>query len=111
MQYGKLRHTIELQAFTESKDAHAHVSRAYTTFATVKADVRGQYGVESAFAERIEARTIYRIVIRYRNDVKPQHRIIWKNTCDGDRTLEIMSAMDMRGDRRMLTIVAIEVTT
>lgn len=111
MQFGKLRHTLELQDFTKSKDAHGHTIRSYTTFATVKGDVRGQYGTESVYAERVESRMIHRIVIRYRNDVTPQQRIIWKSNCDGDRTLEIQSVMDMRGDRRMLTILATEVKT
>lgn len=111
MQFGKLRHTVEIQQFTTSKDAHGHVSRSYTTLATVKADIRGQYGIESAYAERIESRTMFRVVMRYRSDLKPQMRLVWKNTCDGDRTMEIQYATDMRGDRRMTTVLAIEVTT
>jgi len=109
MQFGKLRHTIELQNFNETKDSHGHVERGYVTYATVKADARGQYGMESAYAERIESRAIFRFVIRHRRDIRPQHRLIWKDTCYGDRTFEIQYAIDMRGDRRMTTILAIEI--
>jgi len=111
MQFGKLRHTMELQRFTTTKDAHAHVERTYSTYATVRCDVRGQYGSESVYAERVESRQITRIVTRFRSDIRPQDRVIIKNACDGDRVLEIQSAMDMRGDRRMTTILAIEVVT
>lgn len=111
MQFGKLRHTIEIQEFTKSKDAHGHVERTYSTLATVKADVRGQYGIESPYAERVESRTMYRVVMRYRTDLKPQMRLIWKSQCDGDRTFEVQYATDMQGKRRMLTALCIEVTT
>jgi len=110
MQFGKLRHTIKLQDYSITYDSHRHAIRAYTDVATVRADVRGQYGVEGEFADRVESRTIFRVVIRYRNDVKPQQRIIWHDGCT-EHTLEIMQAMDMRGDRRMVTIIAMEVTT
>ncbi len=111
MQFGKMRHVLEIQNFTIAKDAHGHPSRSYSTIATVRGTVNGQYGIESVVAERVESRAMYRVNIRYRNNVTPQMRLIWKSDCDGDKTLEIQYATDMQGSRRILTMLCMEVVT
>lgn len=72
---GMLRHTVELQSKTRTPNGAGGFDDTWSTYATVKAFMKPISGTERFHAERLDATTKNRLVMRYRSDVEAQHRV------------------------------------
>ena len=99
METGKLRHRIEIQKFTETRDAHGGTIKEYEELATVWAFVRPMTGRELVDGNQVEGQVDLQIEIRQRSDISTHHRIIHLS-----RTLEIISVRD-ENERHKKTII------
>lgn len=102
---GELRHRIEIQSSSEAADSFGQDVRTWSTYATVWASVEMSSGSEIQVGSSQQALSPYRVIIRYRGDVRPSHRIIY-----GSRILEVVSVMDVTGYGTHETISCIEST-
>lgn len=96
---GKLRHTIELQAQTETPDGFGGVTLAWATYAMPKAYIKALGGTQRIMAEGLANPVQFRAFIRYRADVLPAHRALY----DG-RLFDIKAVYDVEERRRWLEI-------
>lgn len=105
MQSGRLRQRITIQTHTESRDALGASIWTWSTLAKVWAEVRMPYGSERfvSAADVEVAQVTHRVKIRYRDDVSPLNRIVWRS-----RVLDIESAVDPDGRRRELVMMCRE---
>src|ERR1035437_10508099 len=74
---GKLRHQIELQSATNSQSASGEVTQAWTTYATVWAELAPLAGREWYRGKSFGETVSHKIVIRYRADVNTKHRALF----------------------------------
>jgi SPP1 family predicted phage head-tail adaptor len=103
MQIGKMRHRIELQSFSASKDSFGQEIKTYTTYATVWADVRQISGREMLNAQAAQSEITYRIYVRYNASIVITDRIVWDT-----RTLEINAVINTDGKKLMLELLCKE---
>ena len=106
MRSGRMRHLITIQQRTETRDALGGSVWAWSTLATVWAEVR-MAGTQERYVSSVDqdvATITHRVKIRYRSDVGPLDRI----QHDG-RTLDIESAVDPDGRRAELVMMCREV--
>jgi SPP1 family predicted phage head-tail adaptor len=84
---GRLRHKVDIQAFTGASDGAGGTVKTWSTVAKrVAAEVIPINGGE-AFNRGIAAATqFYRVTIRYRAGITPAHRLIWKGIALNIRT-------------------------
>ncbi len=75
---GSLDRQIELQHFTETQDEFGGVTLAWTTLATVWAQVRELRGSERVEAAQLAATVDAYFIIRYRTDIIPKMRILYE---------------------------------
>lgn len=78
MRTGDLDQRIELQRLTRTSDGGGGYTEQWTTYATVWANVRPMSGRERYQAQQTQASANYRIAIRYRADIDPADRIVWR---------------------------------
>ena len=106
MQAGKLGTRIQLQSATTGRDAIGGVTKSWTTYATVWADLKPMQGDERKVADRMQARTTHEIVIRWRNDVKKNHRVMLS---ESGRIFEIDRAYDPNSRKFAFVLECVEV--
>lgn len=75
---GQLDQRIALQRLTRIPDGGGGYAEDWQTYATVWAYVRPMSGRERYQAQQLEAAANYRITIRYRADIDPADRILWR---------------------------------
>jgi len=101
VQSGRLRHRVSIQQRGGTFDAGGGVTWAWTTIATVWAEVRTPAGFEQLAAEIAQQRATVTHTVRIRGGVavEPSMRILW-----GTRVLEIVSVTDPdnRGESQVL---------
>lgn len=81
---GRLRHRVELQSAADTVDSYGQPIRAWTTYATVWAQITPVSGNESPLANQLQGMTTHKATIRYRSDVGVGHRLLF-----GSRVLNI----------------------
>jgi len=96
---GMLRTPVELQAISKTPDAAGNLSITWDTYATVRGHVRPISGTERVMAERIDAITRVRAVIRYNPAVKEGDRAI----IDG-RAHQIRAALNLEYRNKWLEL-------
>ncbi|HEB79289.1 MAG TPA: head-tail adaptor protein [Rhodospirillales bacterium] len=84
---GQLNKRLHLQERTVSVDASKHQTTSYADRGTVWGKVEPLAGREFFEAQTMKNEVTHRIVIRYRSDVTPRHRLIFRA-----RTFAIVSA-------------------
>jgi len=99
---GALNRRLILQAPSESADGMGGVTRDYDPVATVWGSVMPLSSRGDVEADRLGAVLRWRIVIRFRSDVKTRHRFI-----DGAHIYRVVAVREMSG-RRFLEIDAEE---
>lgn len=77
MTTGQMDEQIELKTRSVSTD-RGSVVNTYTTLATVWAFIKSQKGNEAFEAERVNAHSILRVKIRYRNDFGTKDIFVWR---------------------------------
>ncbi len=101
---GLLRHRINLQRNAGTPDAAGEVVPTWTNYAaSLPAQFRGLGGSEVDRADQRTALASAIITIRYRDDVSPEHRVVW-----GSRTFHITRVTDSDGRGRWLDLEVTE---
>jgi len=78
---GRLTERVTIQARKGVRSATgARTAEAWTTLATVWAEVLPLAGREGWNARQVDSEITHRVVIRYRSDVTSRHRIKWGST-------------------------------
>jgi SPP1 family predicted phage head-tail adaptor len=108
---GALRERIEVQSLAETKDAMGAPIQAWSTLATLWAEVRPASSGETWRRQQMQSSAGWTVVIRHRADLTPQMRIVWTNLKTGRvHTFQIKGTEnpDMRG--RFLEIACEELS-
>ena len=102
---GRLRESITIEsAAGRVRVGPGHASN-WAPIATVRAEVLPVNGGE-AFSQGLERGTqFYRVTIRHRDDVTPQHRLIWHRR-GGDVLLNVRTCDDPDNRRQALLMSA-----
>lgn len=77
MESGSLDQQIILKSFSET-NSFGQLTPAYTTVATVWAQVISQRGQEAFEAARVNAKETVRVKLRFRDDVTNKWRFVWE---------------------------------
>ena len=89
---GQLRHRVEIQSLTESRNAHGGVTRTAATVAKRWARIEPLQGREFFDAQAVDATITHRVTLRYYSGLTPSHTIKYHDAgADTDRTLNIVS--------------------
>lgn len=75
MEPGKLRHRVQIQSATESRNSHGDVTRTWSTDSTVWASIGPLSGRELLFAQQVESRPTVRIRMRYISGLTASKRL------------------------------------
>jgi len=100
---GALRERIVVQTLDATKDAIGASIQDWSTLATIWAEVRPASSGEAFRRSQMQSQSGWTIVARYRQDLTPQMRLVWRHRVFQIRGLE---NADMR--RRFLSIAAEE---
>lgn len=106
MDIGRLRHRLKIyDKGTVTRNGVGEEIPAYDALvATVWGAVEALSGREFIEANQVQADVTMRIVIRYRNDIRPEMRVM-----HGTHTYHIESVLDPRGERKELHLMSHEV--
>lgn len=97
----RLRHIVSLQSQATSLDAYGSNTGAWSDYATdIRAGIEPISGTEAIKAGQAAATQMVRIVIRYRDDVTPQHRVV-----HGPTIYQIVSVTDRDTLHRWLELM------
>jgi SPP1 family predicted phage head-tail adaptor len=72
---GMLRHSVELQSKTRMPNGSGGFTDSWSAYATVKGQMKPVSGSERFHAERLDATTKNRLILRYRSDIEEHHRV------------------------------------
>lgn len=100
---GALQHRIVLEEQVRVADGGGGATESWAPLATVWASLNQRSGQEREAADRLAARTVTAITIRYRDGVTAQKRFR-----QGTRLFNIRSVRDMDGRRQWLTCLCEE---
>lgn len=100
---GKLNERVTLRAPSVDRDQFGEATLDFDDIATVWAQVDGLSSREILQAMQANVVASHRIRIRFRGDLTPHCRIIWR-----DRTMEVSSLVE-RQSRTMLEMLVREV--
>jgi len=75
---GELSERVTFRRQQQSQDEYGSLVETKQDYATVWAHVRPMSGRETEFADRVEDRRVYLIVVRYRSDVSHDDVAIWR---------------------------------
>lgn len=73
---GMLRHPVEIQRQVTTAIGGGATALSYTTRANVRGYFKGLSGTERLYADRLDATTRARLIIRYRSDVVESDRVV-----------------------------------
>lgn len=92
MRAGALRHRVELQQPTETRDSHGGVRQTWATVQTVYASVEPIGGKEYFAAQQVQSDTTHRVRLRWNPDFTPTTK--WRVRYDG-RDFDIEAVIEM----------------
>ena len=101
---GSLRHRIELQHATATRNAYGEPIEAFATYATVWAAVEPLSMRERVQAEQMKAQRTHKITIRYLSGVVVTDRVVF-----GSRTFEVVSFLNHEERNYMMILECKEV--
>jgi len=79
MRAGKLRFLVSLQSATAVEDDYGEDVTTFTEYASVYADIIPLSGKEFFAAQQVNSEITIKVIIRYRDDVKASHRVVYNN--------------------------------
>ena len=104
---GHLRHQIELQKPTNTRDAGGGITESFTTLANLFAKIENKRGTESLRQGQVKEQTTHVFTIRYRKDIGTNYRILYdddfyniryiNNIDHRDRYLEVECELGVTG--------------
>ncbi len=98
---GSLRQKLILQEQTLTPAGGGTFTSSWADIATLWGELKPQNGEETVFAERMQATQKWRVRVRYRPDISPSHRLLWRG-----EILNIRAVRDSDGRQRFLIIDA-----
>lgn len=101
---GSLRERVALQRRETTPEPEGGHAAVYVPLATVWARVRGLSARLLASADGRASAISHTVVIRFRTDLRPGDRIVWRG-----RVFEIVSAGDLNGRRAYLSCACTEI--
>jgi SPP1 family predicted phage head-tail adaptor len=101
LEAGRLRQRITYQAAVGTPDGSGGSTKAWSNLAYAWASVEPVNGGEVFKAGLLHATQFYKIEARFRSDITPLNRIMWKGVA-----LNIRTCADPDGRRESLLIVA-----
>lgn len=100
MRAGELRHSVAIQAATESRDG-IDVDYSWATADTVRASITPLSGNETVTEDQEQSTATHRVIMRNYTGLTPQHRLLF-----GSRELYIVSVLNTdERNRRMEVLV------
>jgi len=103
MRAGRLRHSVTIQQETETKGDHGELTRAWTTFATVRAGIFPLRGREFIDMHVTNNEINHRIEMRYLSGIVPAMRVLF-----GSRVFEIIVPLNIESMNRDLHLMCVE---
>lgn len=100
---GALRHQIVVQREQNTSDSAGGNSLAWVDYATIRANIKPVSGSERLHSMRLQANISHRIFIRYRDDLRTDDRIVYKN-----RPMQIRAIINLEEMNRWIEIYAEE---
>lgn len=103
---GSLRHRITIEAGSHAEDSGGGLSNPWaspTTVAKVWAAIRPLSGIERLRAQQLEEPVTHKIVLRYRADIRADHRVNFKG-----RIFNIRSVINVEERNRWLELMCEE---
>jgi SPP1 family predicted phage head-tail adaptor len=100
---GRLRHRLTIEAAVTEDDGSGGFTTSWVEVATIWGAIEAITGGEFTESDAIKAEATYRIVIRYRENISPAHRLRFYA-----RVFEIKSVIDPEGLRRRLVCYCVE---
>jgi SPP1 family predicted phage head-tail adaptor len=100
---GQLRERLELQSATDTLDSYGQPARAWTTYATVWANVVPSGGSEPVIADQQSPQRNFKITVRFLSGVSSTHRAVM-----GSRAFNFVSVIDLEERSKWLEIQATE---
>jgi len=102
---GKLRHRVEIQSSTPSRDAIGGVIQGWSTTATRWAEIRPLSGRELVVAQQIDSRVTHEIVLRNVDGLNSNHRLTHES-----RAFNIIVVRDIDERDKLQRVLCIEDT-
>lgn len=107
MNSGKLRHRIEIQNSVDTRDEFGAISgQTWHPFCYVWAAIEPLSGREYFSAAQAQSKVSHKIMMRYKDGIKPYYRILWN-----DRIFNILSILNIREENRELNLYCEEAIT
>lgn len=115
MKFGRLRHVAAIQSAADTTDSEGSVTTAYTTIASVRADLAVATGREFVQLRETAGETVYKVHMRYEPSINGgltrKHRIL----IDGDSiesgaadiALDVIEPGFVDHQRRMVTALCV----
>jgi len=103
MRAGRLRHRLELQQSTETRDAYGGAILTWATTTTVSGGIEPLSGREYFSQAQTQAEARVRIVIRYYSGIDETWRVV-----SGGKTYVIESVVNHDERDRMITLMCLE---
>lgn len=105
MRAGRLRHRVQLQQVTETRDVYGGVVRSWTTFARPWASVEPLSGNELLKAQQVIAGVTHRVRLRHRDGITASLRFVHRG-----RNLNIKGFVNPEERNRELECMCMEET-
>lgn len=77
MNFSRLRHSVAIQAATESAGTRGENARSWATVETVWAAIEPLNARETFYAQQVQSLCTHRVRMRYNATVTPKHRILY----------------------------------
>lgn len=103
MKIGDLRHRIELQSYIDTTDVYGKPVRTWSTYATVWAQITPVSSNEQINGLQLNSNASHGVLIRYRPDVQPNHRILF-----GTRIFNIQGVRNLDEMKIATALVCLE---
>lgn len=104
MRSGRLRHLVTLEEPATGRATDGGMVAGWSVVDTVWAEVSDLSGREFLTAQEHHAEVSTRVVLRYRDDVRPSWRVV-----SGTRTLQVVAVVDPDGRSTRLELMCREV--
>lgn len=100
---GDLRELIDIEQETRVPNGQGGFTSSWAKVSDEWANIVGMSGDEALMSGVQRAVQQWRVIIRYRSDVKPKNRLRW-----GDIVLDVKAAMPLPKDPRAYTLLICE---
>ena len=94
---GALRHRVTLQRAVRTAADGGTATISWTSAGSLFARIEPVSGREIEIGDGVAARVTHKILIRHREDIGPEMRVV-----EGSRVFEIRAVVDLEGRRRWL---------